>query len=373
MTYAVTVEVGLPVDAPELDALQREGVVLLLRRGLDSIEGIEGPDGMEVDLLDDVVAVHPGGALLKLFVDAPALEFAEDAAREVIAVLLERTELLDDWEITRCEVELHPDLLQESLDAADGPDAPPADPAERARRHADAKASSGASGLDDGEVEDMRRRLRSLAARLEAFPLESFGYSDDEEKRVVDRQTAEVAAGALVYAIDLLVDELFGDLAGLEEDGPTLAESDGAFMVLEDLPPQFALHYTVLFVRRLIVTAVALTGRLTQPHFGRLNCVAEEVLLRLLLTDAEVTADTYGLLTDELRTAWEVFADEVYDDMDHAWLYEAAAEGIDNDPALAQLGIAPMGVENWFTPFSEERHVHPYAANADEGPWDDPE
>jgi len=375
VTYAVTVDVGLPVGAPELDALQREGVVLLLRRGLDSIEGIEGPDGMEVDLLDDVVAVYPGGALLKLFVDAPALEFAEDAAREVVAVLLERTELLADWEITRCEVELHPDLLQESLDAADGPDAPPADPAERARLHADAEASSGPKdGLQDSEVTVMRGRLRSLATRLKAFPLESFGYSDDEEKRVVDQETAELAAGTLVYAIDLLVDELFGDLAGLEEDGPTLAESDGAFMVLEDLPPQFALQYTVLFVRRLIVTAVTLTGRLTQPHFGRLNCAAEEVLLRLLLTDAEVTADTYGLLTDELRTAWGVFANGVYDDMDHEWLYDPAADGIDKDPALDHLGIAPMGVKDWFTPFSEDRDVHPYAANEDDDePWDDPE
>lgn len=370
MTYAVTVDVGLPEGASELDALQREGVVLLLRRGLDSIEGIEGPDGMEVELLDDVVAVYPGGALLKLFVDAPALEFAEDATREAIEVLLERTELLAGWQITRCEVELHPDLLQESLDAADGPDAPPADPAERARRHAAAEAASGPSGLGDAEVEAMRHKLRSLATRLAAFPPESFGYSDDEEKRRVDRETAEVAAGALVYAIDLLVDELFGDLAGLEEDGPSLEESDGPFMILEDLPPQFALQYTVLFVRRLIVTAVALTGRFTQPHFGRLSCVAEELLMRLLLTHAEVAADTYGLLTDELRTAWEVFADEVYDDMDHEWLYDPAADDIDQDPGLAHLGIAPMGVKDWFTPFDEEGHVHPYAANGDDDPRD---
>src|SRR3954453_6073837 len=71
VTYAVTVDVELPKGAPELDVLQREGVAFLLRRGLDSIAAIEGPDGMEVDLLDDLIAVHPQGALLKLFVDAP--------------------------------------------------------------------------------------------------------------------------------------------------------------------------------------------------------------------------------------------------------------------------------------------------------------
>src|SRR5213596_3032555 len=83
VTYAVTVDVDLPKGAPELDVLQREGVGFLLRKGLDSIAAIEGPDGMEVDLVDDAIAVHPAGVLLKLFIDAPALEFAEDAAREV--------------------------------------------------------------------------------------------------------------------------------------------------------------------------------------------------------------------------------------------------------------------------------------------------
>ncbi|WP_406440149.1 hypothetical protein OHB14_15175 [Streptomyces sp. NBC_01613] len=353
MTYAVTVDVELPKGAPELDVLQREGVAFLLRKGLDSIAAIEGPDGMEVDLVDDVIAVHPGGALLKLFIDAPALEFAEDAAREVVAEVMERSEPLVDWEITRCGVDLHPDLLQESLDAADGPDAPPADPAERARRHAAGEPSGESSRLDEAEVEEMRRRLRSLAPSLRAFPIEAFGHSDDKEERVVGREAAEVAAGAVVYAIDLLVDELFTDLAGLEEDGPTVAETDAPFMILDELPPHFALQYTVLFARRLTVTAVTMTGRLTQPHFGRLSCVAEELLMKFLLSQAEATADLYGLLSDEVEKALQVFGDGVFEDMDHEWLYAPAADGIGR------------GVQDWFIPFDEERYVHPYAANDD--------
>lgn len=360
VTYAVTVDMDLPKGAPELDVLQREGVVFLLRKGLDSIAAIEGPDGMEVDLVDDVIAVHPGGALLKLFIDAPALEFAEDAAREVVAELLERTEPLADWEITRCGVDLHPELLQESLDAADGPDAPPADPAERARRHAAAEPSGGTGRVDEAaDAEDMRRTLRALAPSLRAFPIEAFGHSDDEEERIVSREAAEVAAGALVYAIDLLVDELFTDLAGLEEDGPTVAETDAPFMILDELPPQFGLQYTVLFVRRLTVTAVTMTGRLTQPDFGRPSCLAEELLLKFLVAQAEATADLYELLSDEVETALQVFAEGVSEDMDHEWLYAPAVDGNGN-------GIGNGTVQDWFIPFDDdERYVHPYAANGD--------
>lgn len=340
----MTVALAPPKGAPELDALQREGVIFLMRKAFDSLEAIEGPDGMEIELMDDVIAAHPGGALLKLFVDAPALEFAEDAAREVVAELLERTEPLADWQITRCGVELNSELLQESLDAADGPDAPPADPAERARRHAAAEPAVAPGRLDPSEVETMRCRLRALAPALAAFPLDFFGYSDDPEERTVGREAAETAAGAVVFALDLLVDSLFTDLASLEEDGPTVAVSDATFMLLDDLPPQFADEYTVLFARRLTVTAVTLTARLTQPHFTRPTCVAEELLLKFLLAQAEVTVDLYDLLTEEVATALEAFVD-----------------GVDED-----LDIEATEVGDWFTAFDDEGFVHPYAAHDDE-------
>jgi hypothetical protein len=366
VTYAVTVDVSVAEGAPELDALQSNGALFLLRKGLDAVESVEGPDGVEVEFTDSFVGVHPGGAVLKVFVEAPALEVAEDAVGEVVGEVLEQTGLLADWVITKCEVELHPDLVKESLEAADGPDAPPADPAERARRHAEGKSDGTVGRLDDGEAEAMRGRLRSLAPRLKGFPLECFGYSGDGEDRVVGREAAEVAAGALVDGIGILVDELFADLAGLEEEGTSVAESDEVFMVLDDLPRRFALRYDVLFVRRLTVTAVMMTGRLTQPRFGRLSCVAEELLMRLLLSRAEVTADTYGLLSGEVGTALDAFAGGVYEGLDHEWLYAPAADGTDEDPAPAHPGIAPMGLQGWFSPFDESRYVHPYAANEDD-------
>ncbi|MGW4299994.1 hypothetical protein ACWEHT_09480 [Streptomyces sp. NPDC004646] len=481
MTYVVTVTMTPPEGTPDLDALQREGVLFLLRKGFDSLEAIEGPDGMEVDLMDDLIAVHPGGALLKLFVDAPALEFAEEAAREVVTELLDTSEPLADWQITRCAVELNSELLQESLDAADGPDAPPADPAERARRHAagDLGATPPGGTPAPSESDAMRIRLRELAPLLTSFPLTAFGYvgvepvgvpgdkapgvtggeatmgvtggdapgasgreptgarsggrtgpgdgepvgtgngepvgmmggeetaagsrepigtgSDEllgvmgaeetagtspepvewgrpeqtavasaepagpvcggpaeatsgegaraatgESTRTVSKESAEIAAGALIYAIDLLVDELFTDLAALEEDGPTVARSNATFMILDDLPPHLADAYTVLFTRRLTVTAITLTSRLTRPPFGPPTCVAEKLLLGSLLTQAEVTADLYGLLTDEVAKALENFATTLNTPTSHP---------------------TPESPESWFTPFTEECRVHPYAAN----------
>lgn len=135
MTYVVTVDTCIPEGTPEMDPLQRAGAVALIEDGFDSVRAVEGPDGVKVDLLDTIVSVHPGGALLKVVVDAPALEFAEDSVQVLVDELLERTELLADWTIERCEVELHQDRARASLDAAEGPDAPPDDPAARKARH----------------------------------------------------------------------------------------------------------------------------------------------------------------------------------------------------------------------------------------------
>ncbi|WP_405944201.1 hypothetical protein [Streptomyces sp. NBC_00932] len=58
------------------------------------------------------------------------------------------------------------------------------------------------------------------------------------------------------------------------------------------------------------------------------------------------------------------------EDADQEWLYDDAMDGIDEIPSrgsrhrAADLGIAPMPVGPWFTPFNDRRYVHPYAADA---------
>ncbi|MFI0901288.1 hypothetical protein [Streptomyces sp. NPDC020983] len=322
MTYAVTVDAEIPAGAPALDALQCEGAVSLLERHFDVLES--GSPG--VTLLDRVIAGHPRGALLKVVVDAPGLESAEDAVHAAMTELLARSGLLAHWVVTRCEVQLHDGIAQECLDAADGPDAPPSDIAERARRHAAHEHLAGRPAAPGGaETDAMRRRLRAMAPQLRAFPH-------------LAGAAREIAAGALVYGIHLLVDELFADLGRLEPSGPKHTGRGEAFLVLDDLPAEYAGHYDVLFVRRLVTTAVTMTGRLAQPRPAPPACPAERLLMRLLLDRAEATADLYGLLDAEVRTAFRAFASEL----------DASAETVP--------------VADWFTQLSAGLFVHPYAA-----------
>ncbi|WP_308117943.1 hypothetical protein [Streptomyces buecherae] len=391
MKYAVSVDAQIPSGDPELDALHRVGVVALLERGFESVEAIDGPDGVEVDVLDTFVGVHPGGALMKVFVDAPMLELAEEAVRSLVDELLERSELLAGWTVARCAVELHADLAKESLDAAGGPGAPPDDLASR-RARLRGQGGDGPAAEATGDLVDsaaMRDTFRGLADQLRAFGPEAFGGppesagaagaeevggrggAHDRQGPVVSAADARLAAGALVYGTDLLLDELFQDVCALDEDGGSVADCDEPMWLLDELPRRYALRYDARFARRFLVTAIALTTRFTQGTFEQPSCVAEELALRLLLREAEIALDLFGLLDDGVSLALECFADSVYEDMNHEWLYDDSMDGIDESPVGAYLGVAPMGISRWFTPFAAGRYVHPYAA--DDEPDDEPD
>ena len=86
--------------------------------------------------------------------------------------------------------------------------------------------------------------------------------------------------------------------------------------------------YDVRFARRFLATVIAMTTRFTHGTFTQLSCVAEELALRLLLTEAKTCLKTFGLLDDGVEQALEYFADLVYEDMDHEWLYDDSADGI---------------------------------------------
>ncbi|MGI5349925.1 hypothetical protein ACQEU8_17335 [Streptomyces sp. CA-250714] len=369
MTYAVTVDAQIPSGAPEMDELHRVGAGALLEQGFGAAESVEGPDGVEVWVEDTFVGVYPGGALLKVFVDAPALEFAEQAVRILAEEVLERSELLTDWTVERCEVELHPELAKESLEAADGPDGPPSDVASRRAKLAEPAAGT---TVDPARVaadsKAAEARMRALSARLRSFGPGMFGAVDEDDEpefadSAVSPEDAELAAGAVVWATDVLLDELFQDAFSLAEEKTNVAECDQPLWLLDDLPPRYALQYDARFARRFLVTAVALTTRFTEGSFQQLSCVAEELALRLLLTTAEVTLETFELLTDGVSAALECFADLVYEDMDHEWLYDDSKDGIDESPVGAHLGVAPMDLASWFKPFNADRYVHPYAAD----------
>ncbi len=372
MTYVVTVDARIADGAPEMDELQRVGAIALLEKGFDTVDGIDGPDGVEVEVLDTVVAVYPGGALLKVFVDGPALEFAEDAVRSLVGELLERSELLSEWTVVKCEVELHPHLAEESLDAAEGPEAPPADPAER-RAHLARGPETAAPSEEELAANSARTRgqMLGLAAQLKSFGPEMFGVVSEEDEEFEEgsgyegtsEEDARLAAGALVWATDVLVDQLFMDVHTLTEEGTNVAECEGVLWHLEDLPRRYALRYDEQFARRFLATVIAMTTRFTQGTFTQLSCVAEELALRLLLSEAKVCLETFGLLDDGVSEALDCFADLVYEDTDHEWLYDDSKDGIEDSPVGEMLGMAPMGLADWFRPFNDDRYVHPYAAD----------
>lgn len=370
-----------------MDPLQRAGAVALLEDGFQSVRSLEGPDGVEAELLDSIVAVHPDGALLKVFVDAPTLEFAEDAVQVLVDELLERSELLADWRIERCEVELHQDLARESLDAADGPDAPPDDPAVRKARHTQATTGESTGEGYDTEVraKAVRDRMLELAPELRAFPPAVFGALDDGEEGpegggqafAVPPESAALAAGALVHATDVLVAELFEDVQVLTQEDASVAECEGPLWHLERLPDRYALRYDARFARRFLVTVIAMTTRFTDGSFRRLGCVAEELALRFLLRTATATLELHGLLDDDVSAALDAFAGSVYEGVDHEWLYDDLMDGVDavdgvgsadalDAGAFRVSGITPTAFEEWFTPFDEGRYIHPSTA-------DDPE
>ncbi|MER6365196.1 hypothetical protein [Kitasatospora sp. NPDC001527] len=83
--------------------MQRAGVIHLLREAFDAIEAVDGEDGEVVEITDTFIGVHPEGALLKAFVDAPSLEDAEAAVEAVAGEIVEGCEPLAGWSIGKCE------------------------------------------------------------------------------------------------------------------------------------------------------------------------------------------------------------------------------------------------------------------------------
>ncbi|MFI8962445.1 hypothetical protein ACIGO8_10035 [Streptomyces sp. NPDC053493] len=359
MTYVVTVETCIPDGAPDLDELGRVGAVVLLERGFGSVAGVEGPDGVEVDVFDVAVSARRRGAELTVSVAAPALEVAEDAVGAVTQEVLDRTPALAEWTVLSSEVRLHTDLARESLAAADGPDVPPSDPAARRARHAAGPgAGGGADGGPDGaagelpagvveEAPDPEAEIRAMAARLRSFDPAVFG---------TDADTAELAAGALVHASEVLIDELYDDVQALAEEDTDVAACQSHLWHLDRLPARHATRYDELFARRFLVTAVALTTRFTDGGFRRLGCPAEDLVLRFLMEQAHVALDLYGLLSADVSAALDRFL---------AHVRGAPVDDIGDDTGEDRgTETAAPAFGTWFTPSTGDGYVHPYAADS---------
>lgn len=344
MEYQLTADLSPAPGTPELDPLQRHGVAALLDERLDLLAGIEGPDGVEVEPLDHRVAVHPQGAVVTWLVDAPALSFAEDAARHVLSEMLQQTELLSTWVVGRCEVIATDDDLQAALGDAVDDDVEDDDEAE----------------LSEEEVAALRAELLRSAEALRAFGPEAFGHAADDPDCPVSAEAARLVAGALVQGMEILTDELFADVQELEDAEAAASEVEEELSVLDQLPQRYADHYGALFAKQFLVVTAILGHRLTQPGWTPPLCTAEALALHVLKSEAGVQLHLAGLL-DELpmKDVFAAFDRVAFADMDHERLYELPTEAGEDDIDL--LGTPGLEFDEWFLPRGSGV-LHPYLA-----------
>lgn len=323
--YQLTAEVNPPADAPALDALQRHGVAALLDEHLELLAEIEGPDGVEVEPLDHRISVHPAGASIAWTLDAPALAFAEEAARTVLDELLERTDLLSEWSVRRCEVIASDEDLEAALGSVDEEaDEDGATDVEVEIDLDELDAIAGIGTVTEADREAQREQLLEAAEALGAFGLEAFGYDPEDPEGEVSLDAASLVAGALIQGLEVLTEELFADIQTLDEAGTPASEQE-VLWVLHDLPPRYAGHFTALFAKKFLVNTAILGYRLAQPEWdGPLN-LAEALAIRLLKSAAENQLELAGLLEElPLERMFDVFDDYAFEGIDVEALYEDA-------------------------------------------------
>ncbi|MCU7730713.1 hypothetical protein ODJ79_43950 [Actinoplanes sp. KI2] len=356
--YGVSADLALAAGASDLDPLQAQGAGSLLDRLLNQVEAAETGDEDDIVVVSRYwVGAHPEGALVLLVLDAASLEVAEAAARDIMHEVLERSELLADWVIARCEVGFDQRFAEAGLQAADGPDVPPADPSQRARWLAEQRGPA-TSLADPGPPIDRRQWVIDHAGQLRAFDLLVFDAGDG------DQDTPKLAAGALIFASTIMIDELFQDIGTLAADHGTVAGSDALFMVLDELPQRFAHHYNGRFARQFLVATVMVTGRLAGEGWTPPSCVGEALALHLLVEKARALLEDYQLLDgDVLDRLYDGFDDAAYDDLDHEWLYQDDLDGFEDDAAFtAQFGPSDMHIEAWFQHIPNTAgHIHPFS------------
>jgi hypothetical protein len=318
MEYQLKAEVAPPAGTSELDALHRHGVVSLLDEQLDLLAGIEGPDGVEIEPLDHEVTAHAGGASISWLVEAPALAFAEEAARAVLTELLERTELLSNWSVRTCEVTVSDEDLATALEDE------PADEDDDIVELVE---------LSEDELDERRELLLTESELVTALGTDAFGTDTG-----VTADQAKLVAGALAEAVVIVIDELFDDVNALDEDDTT-ADQHEELLVIDELPEAFADQYSAWFAKRFLIATVIVGERLTEDEWRSPTCPAEALALHLLKARARTELAATGLLDeDTLKLAFAAFDENAFDDLEHEALYAEDAEGsvVDWLPAIAK-------------------------------------
>jgi hypothetical protein len=209
--------------------------------------------------------------------------------------------------------------------------------------------------LDEGARAEAAALMRRAARSLRAFDVDTFTLDPDSGS---EGERALVAAGALITACTSFVDLLVEDIATIATTGVATAYEAAAkghvLGALDRLPPAYDDHYTARFATKLLVATVSVTGRLAEPDWIPMACLAEQLALYLLVDEAAVLLERYGL-DGEPRARYQFFAETAFENDAHLRLYDEPAPTLDyaTRPASAPINA-------WFTPFYDGFYVHPY-------------
>ena len=319
----VTARVEPSIDASGLDALQQEGVAVVLDRQLALVEGVAGPSDEDVDVLDYRITVHQDHASVLLAMDAPSLTVAEQAAATVLGELLTESELLASWSVADSEVRITEDEFNQSLAGAD--DEPVGTESADSQLEA---AVEDALDLDDSaqiNVEHWDVKLAELAEQLRAFAPSAFRpvpLAAEEEVSSATERATRLAAGALVHAVRVVTDEIFYDELSLSVNNAAVDEAVG-LLVLEELPPCYEHRYDAQFARALLLASSTVATRLTRPEWTAPRSVAESLALRLFINEAQVLLEAAELMEwEDSKPLFEAFSAAAFVDTAHEELFD---------------------------------------------------
>ncbi|EHY89436.1 hypothetical protein ACQPZU_20880 [Saccharomonospora azurea] len=358
MEYQLTAELASPPEAPDLDPLQQVGVVSLLDDRLTSLASIEGPDGIEIIPIEHSLEAHLDGAVVHWLLDAPALALAEEATRAVLEQIVDETDLLAGWEVKHCAVTATDDQLASalaaSLEPGEVPDTLPADLTEGVVGRAYVLGSDEVDDIEaarsEAELQDRRASLLRAGELLRAFDLGAFGDLDEQQARYV--------AGALMHGVEMLTDELFGDVQLLDDEDATADEVE-ALWAVDELPPQYTDRYTALFAKQLLVTTAILGHRLTREGWRGPLSVAEALALRIAESRAEVELDLAEVIDpDDVDGVYTAFNAHALGGLDLDLLYSVPEFELSDD----------LLFDSWFQPRADagETTPHPYLTDEDD-------
>ncbi|WP_236567783.1 MULTISPECIES: hypothetical protein [unclassified Nocardiopsis] len=207
----------------------------------------------------------------------------------------------------------------------------------------------------DNEIPDQEPVMRAMAPHFRAFNSEDFGHLSEEsgEESLVSAEDAELAAGSLAYATEIVIDEMFMDVAALTTSDSTVADEDVVTMSLYALPQAYTHFYDARFARHFLVTTVAMTSRFASGGSRMLSSTAEELALKMILEQAETSLELYELNSPGVTRALAFFKENAYEDLDHEELYHVRSARR-NKETRSQ-------VKAWFDPFNPDRPVHLFA------------